>query len=72
MVVVADDVGKAINPELVIGQIEGQVVQAQGYAITGYSKTKEGRVLTDQFSTYLLPTILDIPEKVELGNRRGP
>ena len=33
-VVVADDVGKAINPELVIGQIEGAVVQAQGYAIT--------------------------------------
>ena len=28
-------------------------------------KTKDGRVLTDQLSTYLLPTILDIPEKVE-------
>ncbi len=64
-VVVADDVGKAINPDLVIGQIEGAVVQAQGYAITEDFKTKEGRVLTDQFSTYLLPTILDIPEKVE-------
>ena len=65
-VVVADDVGKAVNPDLVIGQIEGAVVQAQGYAITEDFKTKEGRVLTDQFSTYLLPTILDIPEKVEL------
>jgi CO/xanthine dehydrogenase Mo-binding subunit len=64
-VVVADDVGKAINPELVIGQIEGAVVQAQGYAITEDFKTKEGRVLTDQLSTYLLPTILDIPEKIE-------
>ncbi len=64
-VVVADDVGKAINPDLVTGQIEGAVVQAQGYAITEDFKTKEGRVLTDQFSTYLLPTILDIPEKIE-------
>ena len=56
---------KAINPDLVVGQIEGAVVQAQGYAITEDFKTKDGRVLTDQFSTYLLPTILDIPEKVE-------
>ena len=64
-VVSAGDVGKAINPQLVVGQIEGAVVQAQGYAITEEFKTKDGRVLTDQLSTYLLPTILDIPEKVE-------
>ncbi len=64
-VVVADDVGKAINPDLVIGQIEGAVVQAQGYAITENFVSKDGRILTDQLSTYLLPTILDIPEKVE-------
>jgi CO/xanthine dehydrogenase Mo-binding subunit len=64
-VVVADDVGKAINPDLVIGQIEGAVVQAQGYAITENFISKDGRVLTDQLSTYLLPTILDIPENVE-------
>ncbi len=64
-VVVADDVGKAINPELVIGQIEGAVVQAQGYAITEDMKTRDGRVLSDQLSTYLLPTILDIPGEVD-------
>ena len=64
-VVVADDVGKAINPDLVVGQIEGAVVQAQGYAITEDFKTVRGRVLTDQLSTYLLPTILDIPAQVE-------
>jgi CO/xanthine dehydrogenase Mo-binding subunit len=64
-VVAADDVGKAINPDLVIGQIEGAVVQAHGYAITENYQTKAGRVLTDQLSTYLLPTVLDIPEKVE-------
>jgi CO/xanthine dehydrogenase Mo-binding subunit len=64
-VVSADDVGKAINPALVEGQVEGAVVQAQGYAVLEDYKTKDGRVLTDQLSTYLIPTIWDIPEKVE-------
>lgn len=64
-VVSADDLGKPINPSLVEGQIEGAVVQAQGYAILEDYKTKDGRVLTDQLSTYLIPTIWDIPEKVE-------
>ncbi|MEW6402434.1 MAG: xanthine dehydrogenase family protein molybdopterin-binding subunit [Chloroflexota bacterium] len=64
-VVAADDVGKAINPGQVVGQIEGAVVQAHGYAITENFITQDGRVLTDQLSNYLLPTILDIPEKVE-------
>ena len=76
-VVVADDVGKAINPDLVVGQIEGAVVQAQGYAITEDLRTKDGRVLADQLSTYLLPTILDIPEHVdsvivEIPDPNGP
>lgn len=64
-IISADDVGKAINPDLVVSQIEGGIVQAHGYAVMEEFKTKDGRVLTDQFSTYLLPTILDIPEKVE-------
>jgi len=61
----ADDVGKAINPELVVGQIEGAVVQAHGYSVLEEFKSKDGKVTTDQFSTYLIPTILDIPDKVE-------
>jgi CO/xanthine dehydrogenase Mo-binding subunit len=61
----ADDVGQAINPDLVQGQVEGAIVQAQGYAILEDYKTKDGQVLTDQLSTYLIPTIWDIPEKVE-------
>ncbi len=64
-VVSADDVGKAINPDLVVGQIEGAVAQAQGYAMMEDYKTREGRILTDQLSTYLIPTVQDIPEKVE-------
>ena len=64
-IVSADDVGKAINPALVQGQIEGAVVQAQGYTILEDMKVKNGRILTDQLSTYLIPSIYDIPEKVE-------
>jgi CO/xanthine dehydrogenase Mo-binding subunit len=65
-VTAADDVGKAINPDLVVGQIEGAVVQAHGYTITeNYQTRKDGRVISDQLSTYLLPTILDIPERVD-------
>jgi CO/xanthine dehydrogenase Mo-binding subunit len=64
-VTTADDVGKAINPALLEGQVEGAVVQAQGYAVLEDYKTKDGRVLTDQLSTYLIPTIWDIPEQVE-------
>ena len=64
-VVAADDVGQAINPMLVEGQIEGAVVQAQGYALLEDLKVKDGRILANQLSTYLIPTILDIPEKVE-------
>lgn len=63
--VCADDVGQAVNPALVQGQVEGAVVQAQGYAIQEDYKMKDGRVLSDQLSTYLIPTIWDIPEKVE-------
>ena len=64
-VISADDVGQPINPALVQGQVEGAVVQAQGYSLLEDYKTKNGYVLTDQLSTYLIPTIWDIPEKVE-------
>jgi CO/xanthine dehydrogenase Mo-binding subunit len=61
----ANDVGQAINPSLVEGQIEGAVVQAVGYAITENFIVKNGHILTDQLSTYLIPTVLDIPETLE-------
>lgn len=64
-VVSADDVGHAINPALVEGQIEGAIVQAQGYFLLENYLTKDGYVLTDQLSTYLIPTIRDIPGEVE-------
>jgi CO/xanthine dehydrogenase Mo-binding subunit len=76
-VICADDVGKAINPQQVVGQIEGAVVQAQGYAIMENFQMKDGRVLTDQLSTYLIPGVLDVPREVdsliiEVPNEIGP
>ncbi len=65
-VVSADDVGQAINPALVQGQIEGAVVQAGGYTLTENLVSRNGHILTDQLSTYLIPTVLDIPDAVEL------
>ena len=64
-VISADDVGKAINPQQIVGQIEGAVVQAAGYSILENFIQDEGYVQTPHFSTYLIPTVLDIPENVE-------
>ena len=62
-VICADDVGKAVNPALVEGQIEGAVVQALGYSILENWKQKDGRALTKELSTYLIPTVMDIPDE---------
>jgi CO/xanthine dehydrogenase Mo-binding subunit len=59
------DVGKALNPQQVEGQIEGAVVQAAGYALTEDFQQQDGYVQTSLLSTYLIPTVLDIPERVE-------
>lgn len=64
-VVAANDVGKAINPEQVRGQIEGAVAQALGYALMEQLVVKDGKVLNPYLSTYLIPTVLDIPLEVK-------
>ena len=76
-VVSTNDVGKAINPQLVQGQIEGGVVQAAGYAVLENFVQKGGYVQTQHLSTYLIPTVLDVPERVhsqilEYSDPRGP
>jgi CO/xanthine dehydrogenase Mo-binding subunit len=73
----AIDVGKAINPEQVRKQIEGGLVQAAGYATLENFIEKDGRVLTPTLSTYLIPTVLDIPPELdimvlEIPDPRGP
>jgi CO/xanthine dehydrogenase Mo-binding subunit len=64
-VICANDVGQAINPQQVQGQIEGAVVQAAGYGILENYIQKNGHTFTSKLSTYLIPTVLDIPEEVE-------
>jgi CO/xanthine dehydrogenase Mo-binding subunit len=64
-VISANDVGQAINPLQVQGQIEGAVVQAMGYAIQENFIQKDGFVQTQQLSTYLIPTVLDVPEQIQ-------
>jgi len=63
--VCADDVGRAVNPQQVIGQIEGAVVQGYGYALLENFITAGGRIRTGHFSTYLIPTVLDVPERMQ-------
>jgi len=73
----ANDVGQAVNPQQVEGQIEGGVVQALGYSVLENFIQQEGQVVTRHLSTYLIPTIMDIPAKVqsiihEHPDPRGP
>ncbi|MEO8285101.1 MAG: xanthine dehydrogenase family protein molybdopterin-binding subunit [Chloroflexota bacterium] len=58
------DVGKAINRQQVEGQIEGCLAQAVGYALLEDFQMRDGQVMTPFFSTYLLPTTLDMPTEV--------
>lgn len=73
----ADDVGEAVNPRLIQGQIQGAVVQAEGWTIQENFQMRDGRVLTPHLSTYLIPGILDIPDRVdsvimEFPDENGP
>jgi CO/xanthine dehydrogenase Mo-binding subunit len=64
-VICADDVGKAINPQQIEGQIEGAVVQAAGYTILENFVQEKGYVKTPFLSNYLIPTVLDVPDRVK-------
>ena len=64
-VVCGIDVGKAINPQLVKGQIEGAIVQAHGYTIMEHFQMEQGHVKTPYLSNYLIPTVLDIPHSIK-------
>jgi CO/xanthine dehydrogenase Mo-binding subunit len=64
-IVSTHDVGKAINPDLLTGQIEGGVIQALGYVLTENFIQEGGYVQTDKLSTYLIPTVQDIPPTLD-------
>ena len=76
-VISVHDVGQAINRQQVEGQIEGCLAQALGYALLENFQVRDGHVLTPYFSTYLLPTIRDMPTEIvpvilEIADTNGP
>jgi CO/xanthine dehydrogenase Mo-binding subunit len=62
----AHDVGKAINPQAVVGQVQGGAIQGLGWATLEDFIVQRGQVLTTELSSYLIPTVLDIPEDFEV------
>jgi OHCU decarboxylase len=55
------EVGKAMNPQALEGQIQGGTAQGLGLALLEEIQVKDGKVLNASFTDYLLPTILDMP-----------
>jgi CO/xanthine dehydrogenase Mo-binding subunit len=62
--VVAQDVGRALNPQSVLGQIEGGSAQGLGLALMEEITLVDGQVKNASFTDYLIPTILDMPPVV--------
>jgi CO/xanthine dehydrogenase Mo-binding subunit len=57
----AQDVGKALNPQAVEGQIEGGTAQGLGLALMEEIQTRDGLITNASFTDYLIPTTLDVP-----------
>jgi CO/xanthine dehydrogenase Mo-binding subunit len=74
--VVAQDVGYAINPTYIEGQIEGGVSQGLGQALSEEIVYEDGRVLNASLTDYKMPTSLDMPRVetilVECPSQHGP
>jgi xanthine dehydrogenase D subunit len=72
----AQDVGKAINPDAVVGQIQGGSAQGMGLALMEEVLVVDGHVRNPSFTDYLIPTILDIPpmriEVLEYADPHAP
>jgi cobalt-zinc-cadmium efflux system protein len=62
----AHDVGRAINPLLIEGQIEGGLVQGLGFALMEEVRQEYGRPTGPDLAHYLVPTALDVPELIAL------
>jgi CO/xanthine dehydrogenase Mo-binding subunit len=60
----AQDVGKAVNPQAVYGQIEGGTAQGIGLALMEEIQTRDGLITNASFTDYLIPTALDMPPVV--------
>ena len=60
--VAAHDVGRAVNPEMVRGQIYGGMAMSAGYALHEEVKAPDGRITTLNLNTYRIPRSMDLPE----------
>jgi CO/xanthine dehydrogenase Mo-binding subunit len=60
-VAVAAEIGKAVHPRLVEGQIEGGLVQALGWALLEEVRWKDGGIWNQQLTNYIIPTAMDSP-----------
>lgn len=60
--VCAQDVGRAINPKLIEGQIDGGFCMGLGYAVFEDLNVQNGKIKHDRFANYLIPTALDMPD----------
>ena len=56
------DTGRVINPNTVKGQMYGGIVMGLGMAVMEEVEISQGRVLTDNFDSYIIPTAMDMPE----------
>jgi 4-hydroxybenzoyl-CoA reductase subunit alpha len=74
--VAAHDCGRAINPMLVEGQLDGSVVGGMGQALYEDVLTEKGQVLNPSFLDYGLPTAMEVPSitsiEVETDDPEGP
>jgi OHCU decarboxylase len=69
----AQEVGKAMNPQALEGQIEGGSAQGLGLALLEEIQVRDGEVLNASFMDYLLPTILDMPPmRIEVVEHADP
>jgi OHCU decarboxylase len=69
----AQEVGKAVNPQALEGQIQGGTAQGLGLALFEEIQVRDGRVLNASFTDYLLPTILDMPPmRIEILEHADP
>jgi CO/xanthine dehydrogenase Mo-binding subunit len=69
----AQDVGKALNPQAVYGQIEGGTAQGLGLALMEEIQTRDGLITNASFTDYLIPTALDMPPvEAELVEEEEP
>jgi CO/xanthine dehydrogenase Mo-binding subunit len=65
--VAVHDVGRAIDMQRVVGQIQGAVAQGIGYAMSEEMETEQGVLHSTMFANYLIPTSLDLPDINAIG-----